>query len=415
MAGSPNRTGGCVSFVLFLAVIGILAAIAVPQLLGAREKARTATADNIYVALNSEVANELDDAMNGGGYHGAPMLDPAYARRQHASAAAGDQRMTALRKALPPSGVVVRKIVHDGIALLRVDSVPSGLSRVRRIALRAGGHVDQLEAHRIVIRIPTGRFHATFGEILELGEVVRKSIRAQDVTRRSRDLDLRLEASRATRSRLLALLKRARETEEKVRLLSEVQRISERIEALEIERAALASRVAFARIAVELEAEASAAAPRTADLDAFAWIAALSPFRDAVARTGERLDLEPPSGMVLLSATGPWIAEAADGAVVRSSSFRNRPRGDARFWAEAIRRRLVPELGEATIEDRGGFRVIRFGPPPGERYRYLVSVRTDEDELQIVEAYYPGPEAEERHGEAVLESLDAGPREEGRS
>ncbi|MFN7953915.1 MAG: zinc-ribbon domain-containing protein [bacterium] len=48
-----------------LAVIGILAAIAIPQLLGAREKARAATCDNVYVALNGEVANELDAAMHG--------------------------------------------------------------------------------------------------------------------------------------------------------------------------------------------------------------------------------------------------------------------------------------------------------------------------------------------------------------
>lgn len=51
--------------VLLCVVIGAAKFVA-GQLFSTGERSRTATCDNIYVALNGEVANELDGALNGG-------------------------------------------------------------------------------------------------------------------------------------------------------------------------------------------------------------------------------------------------------------------------------------------------------------------------------------------------------------
>ena len=58
-----------VELLVVIAIIGILAAIAIPQLLGARDKARNATCDDTFKSLSGEVANELDGALNGGTGH----------------------------------------------------------------------------------------------------------------------------------------------------------------------------------------------------------------------------------------------------------------------------------------------------------------------------------------------------------
>lgn len=53
-----------VELLLVIAVIGILSAIAVPQLLGAREKGRVAACDSLFHALDGEIANEMDRVVN---------------------------------------------------------------------------------------------------------------------------------------------------------------------------------------------------------------------------------------------------------------------------------------------------------------------------------------------------------------
>lgn len=50
---------------LFVGGVAVVVALVVPQLLGTHCRSRTPHCDNVYVALNGEVANELDAATHG--------------------------------------------------------------------------------------------------------------------------------------------------------------------------------------------------------------------------------------------------------------------------------------------------------------------------------------------------------------
>jgi len=157
--------------------------------------------------------------------------------------------------------------------------------------------------------------------------------------------------------------------------------------------------------------EAEPRQPRTTspvdELAAFRWIHELSPFSRSVAIRGDTLELEAPKDMVVLEddVNDVWSAESADGAVMWTSKRTNEPRGDTAFWLSALKARLAreyPSIDELRI---GNFAFVRLSD---EKYRYLVGVMADGDDVQVVEIYYPSPEHEERHGAAVKAVVERG-------
>ena len=102
------------------------------------------------------------------------------------------------------------------------------------------------------LRVPVARFEEAMDAVLGSGEVVEKSISAQDVTDAFVAVELRLATLRNTQARLQALLAKSQDEQEKLMLVRQIQRVSEEIDRLEGQSRTLADLADLARINVSL-------------------------------------------------------------------------------------------------------------------------------------------------------------------
>jgi hypothetical protein len=301
-----------------------------------------------------------------------------------------------------------RMVFYDGYARLRVSRADDLVTQIEALVAQVEGRVERLGVGRITIRVPVAQFEHCFAHILGLGEVVSKSVSAADVTDAFTAVDLRLQTAQSTLARLRALLAKAKEEEDKIRLLREIQRLTEQIDRMEVQRRTLASLASMSRISVDIEARDAFASNRATiseEAVGMEWIGRLSPFSREDIGDGRAEDLVVPKGMVDLEQKRRFIAESADGVVLWTAQLSNEPQGDATFWMDAIQRRLGPEFAVAEVSAVGAWTVVRLVDVSDEPYTYLVGLRVDGRDLHLVQVYFPSPDHEDRYGAATLAVL----------
>jgi hypothetical protein len=109
--------------------------------------------------------------------------------------------------------------------------------------------------------------------------------------------------------------------------------------------------------------------------------------------------------------SAPWVARSADGVAIWTSSRDNNPRGSRAFWVAALEQRLGRRYPGVKRREVGGFVLLEMTNRGRKPYRYQVAVRVDDDELHVIEVYFPSPAHQERHGAAVTKVLQRISRE----
>ena len=347
-------------------------------------------------------------------YKAAALRAGAYDEIAEQVAMPARESAAAVGRARATGGAVVaeRMVHHNGTMHLRTPRPGELVDEATRIVEAAGGRVERLHGKSAVFRVPVKRFQSVFNQLLTLGEVLDQSITSKDITDAFTDVDLRLKIAQATHRRLSELLVKAKDEEEKIRILKELQRIRTRIEVLTAKRERLLSLARFSRITIYIKTRKLVReSGKTESIAAFKWIHDLSPFDKQVAYSGKPLEFEVPEGMVALDLDDLWAAESADGARIMASRHDKQPAGDTGFWLEAVRLRLENDYADVKVLSRGNYQLLRLEDRSETPYIYLVGLYvTPAQKLELVEVYYPSTEHERRYQKAVLEAIGGGAR-----
>jgi chemotaxis protein histidine kinase CheA len=184
---------------------------------------------------------------------------------------AGEPRGVAGQPSSPAGPAVVRKLVKTVDLDLVVADTDAAAKEAQALAVRLGGYVGAVNAHRvddvlhyaITLRIPVERLDEALQALKQLAvRIDREGQRVEDVTEQYVDLDARLHTLKATEAELQALLaesrKNARKVEEIMAVYRELVEIRSRIEQIQGQLLALEKLAALSTVNVNLRPTESA-------------------------------------------------------------------------------------------------------------------------------------------------------------
>ena len=285
--------------------------------------------------------------------------------------------------------------VYSAELEMAVTSVNTSRESLIDLAEKAGGYVESSSMNYVVLRVPAADFESVLARVESIGTVLTRSVRTADVTDQFSDLERRIDLAERTRERLYDLLDRADETEERVKILREIRRLTEEIERLRGELESLDQLIRFSRIAVSLTARI-ARENRSRDAIPFPWIAWLDPIGVTTGEASQVIGLEVPEDFAVFEDGKRWLAEAAEGTRLKAGMVANEPRGDTEFWAAALAYHLADYYRSAERVEYGRFRGVLFESKDAQPFYYLAAVHAADDSIIVAEVFFPDKEAFDR-------------------
>ncbi len=166
-----------------------------------------------------------------------------------------------------PSSAEERMIIRTGEMSLVVKDVVDTRDEIAQLAVGFGGYVvssriwgeEEEMRGNISIRVPDDKFEQTLAELRELAvRVTSESTDSRDITEEYVDLASRLKNAEATESQYLALLEKAEDVEDILRIYDSLSRVRREIEQIKGRMQYLERTSSMSLISVHLEPEDTA-------------------------------------------------------------------------------------------------------------------------------------------------------------
>lgn len=297
----------------------------------------------------------------------------------------------------------VRLRVFSADLELVVASVEQSRSQIIAVVEAAGGYVESSREDFLVVRVPAESFDATLESIESAGDVRSRFVSTADVTDQYADLEARLRIAETSRERLLQLLERTEDADERVAILREIRRLTEEIERLRSALESLSQLVRYSRITVQLISRIQMSQVSRSQIP-FPWIAYLAPLDATTREASEKITVALADSFAVFSVGKYLHAEAADGTVVRAGAVTNDPAGNESFWQSALAYHLGPYYQSTRPVAAGPFRGVLLESKDTSPFFYLVMAQSRGTELIVMEVFFPDESARDRRLPGILDA-----------
>jgi hypothetical protein len=296
-------------------------------------------------------------------------------------------------------------VIYTGYLNLRVKRVLDAVDEITGITSDKGGYVESLSSNVIVVRIPAVDFESVMAEFAALGDVLEKEVNAMDVSDRYTDLNARLTIAREAKERLLKLLEKVTQVKERLSILQEIKRLSEKIESIAATLSAIENLADYFTITLELTPVVQNSYSQI-HRSPFDWVKSLVPQKTTLFGGIRHCKIDLPDEFVLFDKEKDFRAQAADTTVIRGGVVKNDPAGDNRFWQDAVAFEMEGR-GEIAVE------FATIGSVAYSVYRnddikpryYLVGLLVKDKKIYVFEVFYPHEQAFKTHNAAIVKSF----------
>lgn len=330
------------------------------------------------------------------GAYGASYMDaPAKVAASPTSEAAPASPKPMAKKSVAKK--TARMVVYVGQVAVEVFELKEKITALEALAKNLGGYIESNKTTedyaRIVLRVPVKRFNEALESISKEGRVLSREVSAADITKEFSDLDARLKNNIAVRERLYTLLKNAKKAKARLKILQEINRLTQLITADEERLKNMASAASYSTVIVTLQLFKS---PTTIRMPSpFGWIASLTPQRRSIKKYK---DIELPLPVSFFDYEKEFKKEKVEAlfisarqSKIRAGRVKNDPKADAVFWRQALEKEMLSRgyvKKSRDDVDTGSMQLYSYVDGLEEHF-YLITFFVREKYLYVIEAYYP--------------------------